>query len=385
MIQNFQNLFNGLALPYLILLGVFCSVYLLRLLYLFLFSGRILFQKKEEIKQADPISLSLILWVRNEEENLKNNLPKILSLENNSFEVVVVDDFSQDNSYLVLGLLKERYKRLKISVLNQETKYSTKISTNIALKATSNEWVLPIPVTISNISDSWLKRISTNIKDDKTVVFAYSNIERSKGFFNHLCRIEGYFQHQKSVAFILNHLSFVYSEENVAFQKKKYFEAGGFAQKVIEPYANLELILNSFIRKKETTILFEKESAIRKNKKACKGDYLELLKKSIRIESHLTFPKQAVLAFNEFTKLIFAPLAIASIALYFELWPIFSGLLGFQFVSYLLIINISQKRLNERKIFISSLTYDFIRPYFVLFYRWDFNLRRKKNRWRSKV
>lgn len=385
MIQNIQDLFNNLALPDLILLGVFCSVYLLRLLYVILFSGRILFQKKVGSKQTEPTLLSLILTVRNEEENLKNNLPKILSLENHNFEVVVVDDFSQDNSYLVLGLLKERYKRLRISVLNQETKYSTKLSTNIALKATANDWILPFPVTLANISDSWLNRISTNIKDDKRVVFAYSNIERSKGFFNHLCRIEGYFQNQKSVAFILNNLPLVYSEDNVAFQKKKYFEAGGFAQKVIEPYANLELILNSFIRKKETTILFDKESAIRKNIKACKDDYLDLLKKSIRIESHLTFPKQAVLAFNEFTKLIYAPLAIVLIALYFELWPIFGGLLGFQFISYLLIINISQKRLNERKIFISSLVYDFLRPYFVLFYRWHFNLRRKKNRWRSKV
>jgi hypothetical protein len=217
------------------------------------------------------------------------------------------------------------------------------------------------------------------------VVLAYSNIQQSKGFFNHLCRIEGYFQYQKSVAYILNHLPFVYSEDNVAFQKSKYFEAGGFAQKVTEQYANLELILNSFIRKKETAILFEKESAIRKNRKACKEDYLELLKKSIRIESHLSFPKQAVLTFNEFTSLVFSPLSIISITLYFELWPIFCGLFAFQFISYLLIINISQKRLNERKIFISSLTYDFIRPYFVLFYRWHFNLRRKKNRWRSKV
>jgi len=42
-------------------------------------------------------------------------------------------------------------------------------------------------------------------------------------------------------------------------------------------------------------------------------------------------------------------------------------------------------RLNERKIFIPSLVYDLIVPYFKLFYRWYFNNRSQKQKWKVKV
>jgi len=41
--------------------------------------------------------------------------------------------------------------------------------------------------------------------------------------------------------------------------------------------------------------------------------------------------------------------------------------------------------LNERKIFISSLLYDLVVPYFKLFYRWYFNNRREKQKWKVKA
>jgi hypothetical protein len=46
------------------------------------------------------------------------------------------------------------------------------------------------------------------------------------------------------------------------FQKKKYFEIGGHGLKITEPYANLELLINYFIRKKATTILFQSETVV---------------------------------------------------------------------------------------------------------------------------
>lgn len=385
MIKNFQNIFNELTLIDVVLLEVFGLLFLFRLLYLYLFTGRVLFQKKVDSSVAETKPLSLIVAVRNEEENLKNNFPRVLSIKDIDFEIVAVDDYSQDYSYLVLGLLKERYNRLKISILNQETRHSIKLAQNIALKAVGNDWVLPFPVSMTDVPDNWLTIFSKSINDNKTVVVAYSNVVPSKGLFNQLYRIENYLQYSKSVGYIFNRVPFVYSEENVAFQKKKYFEIGGFNQKIMEQFANLELVINVFIRKNTTTVLFEKESVVRKSVLVKREDYIELLKKSIRIEKHLTFTKRVVLTFDELTKLLFIPVAIIAIVTHLVFWPIFVGLLGFQFISYLLIIKITQNHLNERKIFIPCLLYDLIMPYFKLFYKWYFNRRITKSRWRSKI
>jgi hypothetical protein len=353
------------------------------MLFLFLFTGRILFRKK--IKQTTPTPISLIYTVRNEEIRLKNNLAPVLSINDCDFEVIVVDDFSQDNSFQVLGMLRGRSDRLKISTLHQETRFSTKMAQNLAMKAAKYDWILPVPISYENATSEWISGISNVLDNNNTVVVSYCSAQNSGGFVNRIYRIENFLLFTKSVGYILNNFPFVYSEENVAFQKKKYFEIGGHGLKISEPYANLELLINFFIRKKTTTILFQSDTAIKKTEDFIWNDYLDILKKSLRIEKHLSGSKKGVLAFDDFTKMLFPPVTIVSIVLLFDLWPLFTGLLFVMFTARLFIIKIALNRLNERKIFISSLMYDLIVPYFKLFYRWYFNNRSQKQKWKVKV
>lgn len=385
MIQTYQEILSGFSLFEIIPLIAFFIVFFSRILYLILFTARILLLKnlKTGTEVSNPVSL--ILTVRNEETCLKKNLPNILSLNNSDYEVIVVDDYSQDNSFLVLGSLKKEFKQLKISTLNEETRYSMKLAQNIAIKAAVNEWVLSIPVTLENAGNEWLSAIEKELTENKSVVVSYSGIEPSSQFCNRLFRIENFRSYVKSAGFILNGLPFVYSDENVAFRKKEYFGIGGYGQKIKDPFANLELLINSFIRKKTTTVLFSTDTSIRKSTTVQWSDYLDLLKKNFRIEKHLSVWKRTILVFDEGTQILFLPLAISVIILLPELWIFLLSLLFAKFVSHLFIIKIMLKRLNEAKIFISSLLYDSFIAYFKFFYRWYFNRRNRKNRWRSKI
>ena len=152
MVDAVLNKFIELRNHEIVLLSIFGSLFLWRFLYLFLFTGRILFKKKLIVKDTNAIPFSLMLVIRNEESNLRANLPRLLSIENSPLEVVAVDDFSQDNSLIVLGVMRSNSKKLKVSSLNQETRNSAKMAQNIALKAATNEWVIKIPVTISDFN-----------------------------------------------------------------------------------------------------------------------------------------------------------------------------------------------------------------------------------------
>ena len=384
--QMIQTLINTLAELHgykLLLALVFTLLLVIRLLYLFLFTGRILFQKK--VTQTNPSPLSLIYTVRNEEIRLKNNLEPVLSINNVDFEVIVVDDFSQDNSFQVLGMLRGRSDRLKVSTLHQETRFSTKMAQNLAMKAAKNDWILTVPISYANATYEWISGFSNVLENDKTVVIGYCSAQNSSGFINRIYRIESFLSFTKSVGYILNDFPFVYSEENVAFRKKKYFEVGGHGLKISETYANLELLLNYFLDKKTTTILFKSDTAIKKTEDLIWNDYLDILKKSLRIEKHLSASKKLALAIDEFTRLLFPPAAIVVLISIFALWPLLSGLLFILLTARLVIIKIALNRLNERKIFIPSLVYDLIIPYFKLFYRWYFNNRRQKQKWKVKV
>ena len=385
MIQTLQQFFPSLNGFGFVLFAVFLIFYIIRLTYLFLVTGKIVFRKSKTNKTPTYSPISLLLTVRNEEEMLRKNLPELLTIGGVDYEIIAVDDFSQDNTYLVLGSFKKQYRRLKISSLNEETRFSLKLSQNIAIKAAAYDWVLPVPVSIIEPKSEWLSSFNEELTENNSVVIGYSTIENNNRFYNRLYRTCNYWHFMKSTGYTLNGFPMTYSDENLAFRKQKYFETGGYGTKIKEPFANLELIINQFIDKKTTSILFSPESVVKKTQEVHLNDSIDLLKKGFRIEKYLSATKQFILLFDDFTQIIFLFLSILIMSLLTDTWIIFTTLIGIKITAHLLIIKISQKRLREPKIFIPSLAYGFIIPFFSLFYRCYFNYRSRKNRWRSKT
>ncbi len=385
MLEFFHISFWEVSKGELVILLAFTVLLLFRFLYLFLVPARVAFQKKQVCNKTGSESLSLLLPYRNEEENLKKYLAEILKIDNVDFEVIAVDDFSQDNSLPVLGVMRTQNPKLHVSSLNQETRFSEKLAQNIALKAAKNNWTLVISSAVSKFEEGWLKCISGLMSERNEVAINYSNVIDSGHFYNRLFRVELFQQQLKSAGFSLLGLPFTYTEENIAFRKKKYFEIGGYGQKVKEPFANLELIINQFIKKKTTVIYFQRETTIWRNDKIKRSDYYDLLKKSFRIEKYLSVKKQVFLFFDEFTRLLFLPLLIIVIVFLPEFWLLIGVVIVLRIILYLVIIKMALNHLNERKIFISSLVYELLMPYYKVFYRWHFNRQSRKQRWRSNI
>lgn len=383
MVDIFLNAVNSLQWYDWVLIGLFGFFYLLKIIYLFLFTGRVLYQKKSTSAGNTP--LSLILTYRNEEENLKKFLPPVFSGLTPGSEVVAVDDYSQDNSLSVLGVLRKKHSTLKVSSLNQETRYSEKMAKNIAMKAASNSWIMVIPPGLAEYPESWLTKITSKIIGKNEVIVNYSNIKDQPGFFHLLFRNECFFQQQKSIGFILNRLPYLSFEENIAFKKEKYFNTGGFGHYIKEHFANFELVLNDFIQKKKTTINFSGNTAIRKEMNVSKSDYFELLKKEMIIRKNLSFSKRFVHYCEKWLTVLFYIMVIFTIVYFWVFWPIIFTLLLLYIIAFAFIIKISLNRLNERKLFLSSLGYALFIPIFKWFYQAYFHYSsRRKQKWKSK-
>lgn len=382
MIESFLYDIMHLQPIYWVVICLFCTVFLLKSVYLILFTGRILFRVVKPLP-ASP-TLSLLLPFRNEAENLMTYLPGILKTGNTGYEVMAVDDFSQDNSLIVLGALKEKYKNLRISSLNQETRYSEKVARNIALKGAKNEWVMIIPPAIGTMGSRWPAGISSRLSDHWEVVIGYFNLCPRKEFKNRLLRVEYFFRQLKSYGFILNGLPFIGFEENVAFRKTKYFESGGFRRRIKEPYANLELVINTFIRKNTTDIVFSAETAFRKEINGTGNAFREMVKKEMRIYKHLSFSKRFFLGFERILTAVFLPVTALAFLLLPWLWPFFAFLLLTYVLAFSFIIKSSLNRLNEPNLFLSSLMIGLFLPYLKLGYQGIFYLSDQKRKWRSR-
>ncbi|MFV0590077.1 MAG: glycosyltransferase [Draconibacterium sp.] len=368
-------------------LGIFVFVFLYRLYYLLFFFGRAVFRSHKEVivNQKPRQAITVFLTVRNEEDNLRRLLPQLLTIKDVVYDVVVVDDYSLDNTYTVLGSFKQ-YPNFRFSSLNEETRFSVKLAQNIALKAAQNDWVLPVPIETVEVGKDWINAFASNTTtDNRNVMLGYSGIGIKPGIFNLLCRIESFLQQMRSFGYIANGIPFVYFEDNVAFRKEEYFKLGGYGQKTKEAYANLELIINQFITKKSTVLLFNEHARITKDIQTNRDDFYNLLNRSFRIEKYLPSWKRTLLGFDTFTNVLYTPLLAVVFIFYFNLWLPLTILAGVKILLHFVVLKITLNRLRERKIFISSLVYTWLMPYFKMVYKWYFNQSSRRSKWRIKV
>jgi len=357
------------------ILGIFFLLYLFRLVYLLFFTGKILFiGRKSAVSNENAVqTVSVLLTVRNEEENLKRLLPQLLQVKSVKYEVVVVDNYSLDNTYTLLGSFREKFSQLRISSLNEETHHSEKMAQNIGLKAACNEWALIFPVEAIGTGNDWLAGFVENTATRRRkVLVGYIGIKARTGWYNKLCRIEQFEQQIKSAGFIANGIAFVYDQDNVAFIKQGYFDVGGYGAKINECYASLELIVNQFIGTKNVALLFDRNTCLKKDIETGRDDFHNLLKRSIRIEKHLSRRKQFSLKAERLTQLLYLPFVIVAMVVCDEFWMLPAILAGTKVIVESIIVKIIQNRLGESKIFISSLLYHWFMPYLKMFYRWKF-------------
>lgn len=349
------------------LLLFFAALVLARILFIGFIYGRAAYFRLPAIKSSEPVSV--LLAFRNEEENLKNNLPSLLASESAEFEVIAVDDFSSDNSFIVLGALKKQFKNLRVSSISQDTRYAEKLARNVALKAAGNSWVIFIPPSANSFSANWLSTISSRLNGQFEVAVGYTNIVPASGLLNLFFRLEFFLQQLTSFGFIANGMPYVVSEDNVAFKKQKYFETGGYGGKLAEPYAHLELLINSFVKRKSAGLFLAGALGLKLHKQVELKDFFELLIKEKRIQRHLSFWKRFVLFLNDLSALLVFPAGILAFVLLPDFLLVF--LAGFLLVmlSYSVIIKKILYRLDERKLFLPSLLVALLRPYFKLFFR----------------
>lgn len=363
-----------------LLAGVVAGIWLLRFLYDLFFNGRLALQKVPPAGSASyPVTVFMV--ERNEEENLRTLLPDWLQMGYPSYEVLVVDDFSEDNSPAVLGFLRSQYPRLKVTSLNQETRFSEKLARNLALKAASHDVVVNIPPSAKVPDFHWLPGISAALARNHEVIIGYTGLVPQKGRAHIMYRVESFFRQMESMAFSLNRLPFVTSEENVAFLKKEYFRTGGLAGKIREEYLNLEMVINKIMKPGKVAVLPAANLSLRREMAVDSVVLNDLYHRSFRLRAHLRPAIRFSLRISEWTSILLIPGFLVLFLLYPGLWVIWVSLLIVKSLVYLLIIKRLQNRLQEQKIFVPSLLYGIIAPYYRLGVKWRFNNSRKRRKW----
>ncbi len=361
----------------LLLLGFILSLVIQLVLY-----RRILMRPLKEpataTKPQRPVSI--LVCVRNEADRLEGFLTDLLNQNYSNFEIVVIDDFSTDTTLIKLGVMARKYSKIKFSTISQESKYSEKLALSLAIKAAKNDWLLVVTPDSKIDNPNYLATLNEALEDDSDMVVSYINYGNSTKHYNRLCRVERLDAFWRSSVTKVASVPIIFQQGNVLFKRSLYAEGGAFKGQMNAHFAGLELIFNK-VKKLKVNYCLEPDATLREEKITDKYEFRELIKKHIRLIAQGGWSRSWPLSFEQLSKLILLVSIIGLLVTEPEYWFVYIPLPFIVLLVHLFLIKSLLKRLAERKIFLSSFTYVFVRPVLWFIYRASLYLQVQRNKW----
>ena len=145
------------------------------------------FQKKNNKSKS---GISVVICSRNDFSNLKKNLPFFLNQDYPEFEVIVVDDASEDETWQYLQEVSGSNKNLKPIHVNAKNSPGKKQALRTGISNATHSYVLLSDADCCPQTRNWISSHSQFIHSDHTMVLGYGKHEKTKGFLNLLQRFD---------------------------------------------------------------------------------------------------------------------------------------------------------------------------------------------------
>ncbi|MFK8046510.1 MAG: glycosyltransferase [Crocinitomicaceae bacterium] len=213
-----------------IVLLVFISAIAIQLLYLVIFNFRLLIHKHRPDATNYLPPISLIVCARNEEDNLFKHLPALLNQNYPDFEVIVVNDQSQDDSNHIVKAYAKDYPNLRLIELekNKHRKFGKKIPLTVGIKGAKHGLIMLTDADCKPISENWLGEMASSYTSNKQVVVGYGPFNKQDGFLNRFIRFDMVSIAISYLSAAKNGLPYMGVGRNMGYSKDLFIDNEGF-------------------------------------------------------------------------------------------------------------------------------------------------------------
>ena len=248
-----------------VIIIVFLAAVLIQVFYLITFN--IALSKstvaKKNIAPAD-VPVSILVCAHDEEENLRELLPQLLSQEYNEFEVIVINDRSNDNTFDYLGELCRSDSRVRMVNVEHVPGHvnSKKYSLTLGIKAAKYEWLLLTDADCRPTGSHWISSMSTAFQENTKFVLGVSPYLKSAGFLNLFIRFESILTALQYSAFALMRTPYMGVGRNLAYRKSFFLAEKGFNQFMNVTGGDDDLFVNQHATSGNTSIILGRDAAV---------------------------------------------------------------------------------------------------------------------------
>ncbi len=232
-------------------------------LWTVLFSKLAFFKQKSFSNKESEIPVSIIICARNEATNLENNLHRILNQNYRSFEVIVVDDNSNDTTHNILLKYHIEYTNLcSLKVTNKPEGSGKKFALSKGIEAAKNDVLLLTDADCIPNSLNWIRDMVQPLDNSVKIVLGYAPYFEAKGFLNKLIRYETTLTAMQYFSFALIGQPYMGVGRNLVYSKSLYQKADGFKKHDHLVSGDDDLFINEIATSDNVGIVIKKSSFV---------------------------------------------------------------------------------------------------------------------------
>ena len=364
--------YNSLSFIILIVFGV-CLV--VQLLYHWGFFSKVAFYKRNARpklnEELEPVSI--VLCARDAYEYLTELLPALLKQDYPDFEIVVVNNCSDDETEEYLKDLERNEPRIKPVQLKQHLNFfnGKKFPLSMGIKSAKNDLIILTECNCMPVNDQWLRSVVNRYNNRTEIVIGYSPYVQKKSSLNRLMRFDALQNGLLYLSAALNHHPYMGIGRNLSYRKELFYRNQGFISHYTTAVGDDDLFINQVATKKNTEVLIDAENAILTNPTS--SFRLWMRQKSSRYSTVSKYNPRARLMLSLFytSQFLFYASFIALLALCTQpAFTITNGTMFYipilvfffllRFGTQLFIYKKASKRLGEKGLLPGLIVYDFL-------------------------
>lgn len=200
----------------------------IQIVYLFVFLYS--FHRKAERIIQPPHPVSVIICAHDEEQNLKELVPLLLEQDHPEFEVIIVEDRSNDNTFDFLLQATQQDHRLKMVRVANKPEYvnGKKFAITLGVRSARYDWLLFTDADCRPNSKQWITRMTEQYNDKTQFVLGFSPYRKYDGFINSFIRFESLLTGIQAMGFALLGKPYMGLGRNLAYTKSLFMQNKGF-------------------------------------------------------------------------------------------------------------------------------------------------------------
>jgi glycosyltransferase involved in cell wall biosynthesis len=366
-----------------IVFGAFVTTTLIQLFYYLGIFSRFAFRKaKTELATNHQEPVSVVICAKNEAQNLQKNIPLFFAQNYPSFQIVVVNDCSVDESEDILDEFEKKYPSLHVVTLKEDEirEHDKKLALTLGIKGAKHDLLLLTDADCVPANADWIATMVRSFDATTDIVLGFGAFKKSDGFLNKLIRFDGFFVALQYLSYSLSKLTYMGVGRNLAYRKSLFFKHKGFAAHYHIQSGDDDLFINGAATKNNTKIEFSSNSFTYSEPKKTFRNWVYQKKRHITTAKYYRAIHKFLLSLFSATTFLFYCLFVALLVLQFELYLVLSVFVVRMLVQ-MIIFRKSMVKLGQNDLWWFSFGYEIL---LMLFYPFIFvsNIFVKKHKWK---